>query len=96
MDEHRPAGQREGVDFLQVDRRERVLVDRLLQLRRRRSHEAVAEHREIAGNRLVLDDWVLLADFSGGLHPELDVLFGRVLVLGQLDFRLSKSSCGCQ
>ena len=67
MDEHRPAGQREGVDLLQVDWRERVFVDRLLQLRWRGSHEAVTEHCEIAGDRLVLDDWVFLADFSGGL-----------------------------
>ncbi len=43
--EHRPARQRKRVDLLQVHRRERILVDRLLELRRRTRHEPIAERR---------------------------------------------------
>ena len=81
VDEHRSARQREGVDLLQVHRRERILVDRLLELGRRHSHQAIAERRQIARDPLVLDDRVLLADFGGGLAADLDVLLRRVAVL---------------
>ena len=43
VDEHRAARQRERVDLFQVHRRERILVDRLLELRRRRRDESIAE-----------------------------------------------------
>jgi hypothetical protein len=35
--EHRPAGQRKGIDLFEVHRRERILVDRLLEFWRRRA-----------------------------------------------------------
>ena len=43
LHEHRSARQRERVDVFQVHGRERVLEDRLLQFRRRRGDEAVAD-----------------------------------------------------
>ena len=51
LNEHRPARERERVDLLQVHRRERVPIHRLVQFRRRRSHQSIAERREISGDR---------------------------------------------
>ena len=96
VDEHRSARQREGVDLLQVHRRERVLEHRLVQLRRRRRDEPLPEPIEIAGERRVVDDRVLLAHFRRRLAPELDVLLGRVLVLRRRDLRLRPRHGGVQ
>ncbi len=89
VDEHRAARKGEGIDLLQVHGRERVLVDGLLQFRRCTLHQAIAEHRQIPGDGLVLDDGILLTNFGGGLSSKLHVLLGRVLVLRQLDSRLA-------
>ena len=92
LHEHRSARQRERVDVFQVHRRERVLVDRLLQFRRRRGDEAVANLREVLRDVLVLDDGVLLADFRRGFLSELHVLLRRVLFLRKLDHRLRRQA----
>jgi hypothetical protein len=88
VDVHRPAGQRERVDLFQVHRREGVLVDLLVELRRRRGNQPIAQAGQIAGDPLVADDRVLLSNFSRGLATELHVLLRRVSVLGRLDDRL--------
>jgi hypothetical protein len=64
LHEHRSVRQRERVDVFQIHRRERVLVDRLLQFRRRRGDEAVANLREVLRDVLVVDDGVLLAELA--------------------------------
>ena len=68
------------------------LVDRLLQFRRRRGDEAVANLREVLRDVLVLDDGVLLADFRRGFLSELHVLLRRVLFLRKLDHRLRRQA----
>jgi hypothetical protein len=88
VDEHRPARQRERVDLFQIHRRERVLVDRVLEFGRGPCDEPVSEDRKIAGDACILDDRVLPADLGRGFAAELNVLFGRVLVLRDLDDRL--------
>jgi hypothetical protein len=96
MHEHRPPGKREGVDLLEVHRREGILVHGVLEFCRGRYDQPVAEHREIFRHLLVLDDWVLLADFGNGLAADLDVLLRGVSILRQLDYGLSAHTCGRQ
>ncbi len=96
VDEHRAAGQREGVDLFQVHRRERIFEHGVVQFGRRRCYQPLAQAIEIAGERRVRDDRVLLAYFRGRLSPKLHVLFGRVLVLGHRDLRLRPGNGGVQ
>ncbi len=48
VDEHRPAGQRERVDVLEIHRGERVLERRVVQLARRGLNQPIAKALEIA------------------------------------------------
>jgi hypothetical protein len=92
LDEHRSARQRKRVDLLQVHWRERILEDGLLQFRGSSNDKPIAQLAEIAGDALVLDDRVLLADFGGSLASDFDVLFRRVLVVRRLDHRLGEQT----
>ena len=85
IDEHRPAGQRECVDVLQVHRREGVLEHRIVQLGGSHVDEPLAEPVEVARKCGVGDDGVLLANLCRGLAAEFDVLFWRVLVFRSRD-----------
>jgi hypothetical protein len=85
VDEHRSAGQRESVDLFQIQRRERILVTLVIQLRRRRCNQAVAHRRQVLRDALVANHRILLANLGGRFHSELHVLFWRELVLRQFD-----------
>ena len=91
VDEHRPARQGEGVDVLLVDGRERELEQRVPQVVRRGGDEPLAEPIEEPVDLGVLDDRELLPALGRGLPAELDVLLGRVLVLGRDDARLREA-----
>src|SRR5262249_51820685 len=88
VDEHRAAGQRKRVDLFHVDGRERVFEFGTVELGRRDGYQPVSKLSEIRGDRLVLDDRVLLANLGGRFHAVLDVLSRREIVLWRLDDRL--------
>ena len=81
VEEHRAAGQREGVDLSEIDDIEGVAERRLPQVARNGVDQPVADslHELVSG--LVADEWQLLPHFRRCLLTELHVLFGRVAVL---------------
>ena len=90
VDEHRPAGQGEGVDLTKVHAGERILVGRMVQLRWCSRHQAFADPAEVSRHFAVVDDRKLLSRFGRGLESELDVLLRRKFVLRWSDPRLSR------
>ncbi len=96
VNEHGSTGKGEGVDLLQVERRKRILIDRVVELGWSHGHQPIAEPRQIAGNPFVLDDWILLPNFGGRLAAKIDVLLRGVTVFGQLDDGLCEGAGGCQ
>ena len=56
VDVHRPARQRECVDFSDVDDGERVVKLRLAQLWRNRLHQPPANPLDVGGHLVVADD----------------------------------------
>src|SRR4029079_10036160 len=93
MNEHRSTGQRKRVDLLEVNGGERVLEDRVVELRRSRRDEPVAQPGEIMRDSIILDNRVLLPDFRGSFATELHVLFRGVPVLRRLDGCLRADRC---
>ena len=90
IDEHRSAWQGERVDVLQVDRRERVLEDGVVEIGGRCRNEPLTEPIQVAGNRCILYQWILPAHLLSCFPPELNILFGRVLVPGRRHLRLCR------
>jgi hypothetical protein len=94
LHEHRPARQRKGIDLLEVHRRERILVDRLVEFRRCGRDQAISQRGQIARDLPVLDDRIPLPNLCCGFAAERDILLGRVFVFGELDRGLSENTVG--
>jgi hypothetical protein len=88
VDEHRPAGEREGVDVLEVDGGERILERVVLEVGGRGRHQSPAQAVEVGIDLAVVDDGVLAPHLGGGFLTDLDVLLRRILVLGRGDASL--------
>jgi hypothetical protein len=83
--EHGTARQREGIDLANVDRLEHVLELRMLQLRRNRRHQPLADVLHVRRHFIVVHDRQLLLDLRGGLPSELHVLRQWIRIGGRRD-----------
>ena len=68
------------------------LIDGLIEARRRHRDQSIAKRAQIAGDSLIRDDGILLANFGGGLETEFHILLRRVLVLRQFERGLRDDS----
>ena len=88
VEEHRPAGQREGVDVACVNHVERVAELRVLVLRRDGRGETLADRVGVLAYVAVAQDRHLLVDLLRVLLTELHVVARLVLVPRRCDVRL--------
>ena len=90
VDEHRSAGQREGVDVAHVDDLEGVAELVVPKLGRNRGDQAAAEILDIGRHLSFAHQRQLLPSFARGFPPQLDVLLDLVLVFRRRDPRLGR------
>jgi hypothetical protein len=83
--EHRPAGQREGVDLLLVHHVEGVGELRVLELGRNRGDEPRTDVLDVLIDALVVQYRQFLLGLRSGLATQLHVLGGRVLRVRRFD-----------
>ena len=88
VEKHRAAGEREGIDLLEIDDIEAVPERRLLQVVRDLVDQPSADLLDERFRRLVPDHRQLLTHFGCRLSSKLHVLLRRVAVLVRFDARL--------
>ena len=88
VDEHRPARQRERVDFADVHDPERVAEARVLLIRRNSADQAPADVLHVGRHLIVPHDGQLLFNLRRRLAAELDVLLDGIAVFRRRYLRL--------
>src|SRR4029453_6031214 len=85
VDVHRSTRKREGVDFADVDKLERVLELRMAQFRRDDIDEPTTNIPNVARQQFVAENWQLLFRLGRSLPPKLNVLGWRYFSFWRLN-----------